>query len=363
MIDTVKLSMTDFEIDLHKLKKASDIEGCSFGIKQRTLTTEEAIQGRNELSDFLFYDRSGIPCFGEKAFYNSETCNVDIYNGLSVVQFSAPKVVTGNNYYTSSKAETQLALQQVESYLSENGIHCNLQDSNVIRLDLTQTAETDFPFKTYMPVLQLLEGKRAKDKRAFQAQTMLFGNSSIQACCYDKIAEMKTHKLETAMYPENSFRAELRLLNKRKVQSSLHLESAKEVINHWAEVKDQRQSLLKDFLFKTAPEDFNGMLASSVEKMLQAYCSTDKRNWFNTMLKDFGLLTLLKAVETETIIKLYREELERKGMERRVVSASTSRLRRQIQKSLSGVMESLEVETIPYRQLYTELYNKVVNAA
>lgn len=360
MVDTMKVSLTDFEVDLHKLKEVS--EDC-FGVKQRTLTTQEAIQGKDEYTDLLFYDKNGIPCFGEKAFYNSETCNVDIYNGLATVQFSAPKVATGNNYYTANKAETQLALKQVESHLSEGGIHCNLKEGNLIRLDLTQTAETEFPFRTYMPVLHLLEGKRAKEKRAYQAQTMLWGNSMIQACCYDKIAEMQTHKLETSMFPENSFRAELRLLKKKKVQSSLHLESAGELVKYWSEVREQRQSLLKDLLFKTAPEDFHGMLASSAEKMLQAYCSTEKRNWFNTMLKDYGLLTLIRAVDTETIVLLYREEQEKKGYNSRVVSMSCSRLRRQIQKSLSGVMESLEVEKIPYSQLYTELYNKVIKVA
>ncbi len=361
MVDTMKLSFTDFEIDLLAMEKASEHEDIYFGIKQRTLTPAEAIHGTVE--DLLFYDRNKIPCFGEKAFYNSPVCNVDIYGGLATVQFSAPKVATGNNYYSAGKAETKLSLQQVEKHLSESGIHTDLQGANLIRLDMTKTAETEFPFKTYMPVLGLLEGKRAKEKRAYQAQTMLWGNSSIQACCYDKIAEMQTHQLDTSMFPNNSFRAELRLLNKRKVQSTLRIQTAEDLLLHYAEVKEQRQQLLKDFLFKTSPEDFHGMLTSSVEKMVRAYISTEKSWWFQNLLKDFGLLTLLRNVEVETLLQLYREEKEKAGMDRRAVSASTSRLRRQIQKSLGGVMESLEVEKIPYRQLYEELYNKVVMVA
>lgn len=361
MIDTIRLSVTGYDVDINRLNDTQG-KGGYFGIKQRPLTPQEIMHGRRPQDDYLFTDTSGTQCHGQNAYYNSNTCNLDINKDKGMlVQFCVPKVTTGGNYYTADKQETRQAFDTVQTHLSDHGIRCNIQEGKVSRLDLTKTVETDHSFSTYLPVLQLLDGKRAKDKRSYQAETMLFGNRSIQVCCYNKIAELHSQGLDTSPYPANSFRAELRLLKGRKVHDSLGIATGNDLINHWDNLEDQRQTLLKDFLFRVSPGDFDKKgTVGSVEDMIKAYSESLGKSWISDMTRNYWISSVLQIVDSDTLISIMRVAYERRGMDKRTISASISKLRRQIRQASPGVMQTLESNRIPYSQLYTELYHKIV---
>jgi hypothetical protein len=362
MIDTIKISTVDFEIDLEKLRKSEAKEGYSFGAKPSIQTAQE-VQAGTKNQSLIFIDKYGTPCYGKSAHFNAPKYKVDIYNGRIVIQFSSPKIATGSNYYTSTKAEYEHSLKKVEQDLKEQGILTSLPSSNLSRLDLTTTEQMDHNFSTYMPVLNMLNGTRAKNKRQYHAQTMQWDNSQYQVCCYDKLAEIQSYEpgANISQYPQNSFRTELRLLNSKKIQTTLGISTAQEVYRNYDEIKGYRSQLLHDYVFKTEPKDFNDMLTGSIENMVKAYASTGKRNWFDYLTKDYGLFNLMKYTDTQELVNIYKAELEKKGMHTtESIRVQCIRMKKRIENKASTLMESLTVQNIPYRDLYLEIYKKFV---
>jgi len=362
MIDTIRISNVDFELDLAKLEKAEAKEGYSFGAKPSILTASEVLEGSKNLS-LIFIDKHGTPCYGKTAHFNAPKYKVDIYNGRIVIQFSSPKIATGSNYYTSTKAEYEQSLHKVEKDLKEHGILTSLPSSNLSRLDLTTTENMDHKFSTYMPVLSMLSGTRAKNKRQYQAQTMQWDNSQYQVCCYDKIAEILSYEpaANIRQYPQNSFRTELRLMNSKKIKTTLGISTAQEVYKNYDEIKGYRSQLLHEYVFKMQPEDFDDMLTGSIENMVKAYASTGKRNWFSYLKNDYGLYQLMKYTEIEDLVSIYKTELVKRGTHTaESIRVQGIRMRKSIEKQAATLMEGLTVKNIPYRELYLEIYKKFV---
>ena len=363
MIDTLRLSFTDFEINMNKMnQKTTENTESKFGVNLKQSSAKDVITGNTE-QELLFIDTDHVPCYGKKAWINTKDFNVDLYNGLCVVQFSAPKVLTGSNYYTSSREETRQSIQKVERDLHDMGVHTSLESANVIRTDLTNTIQTDYPISTYMPVLSMLNGKRARDKRQYAAQTMLWGNTQIQVCCYDKIAEILSYEpaANIRQYPQNSFRTELRLMNSKKIKTTLGISTAKEVYKNYDEIKGYRSQLLHEYVFKMQPEDFDDMLTGSIENMVKAYASTGKRNWFSYLKNDYGLYQLMKYTEIEDLVSIYKTELVKRGTHTaESIRVQGIRMRKSIEKQAATLMEGLTVKNIPYRELYLEIYKKFV---
>ncbi len=364
MVDTVSLSFTDFEINLKKICEAEGKNRISAGLKKASQSTDSMIQGIDN-QPLLFVDKEGIPCNGSGYYINAiqENFNIDIYPGRATARFSVPKVLTGKNYYTASGLETLQALKTVENKLSEIGMKTSLQTADITRIDLTKTVETDYSFKNYIPILAMLEGKRATDKRQYQAETLQWGNTQLQVCCYDKIKEMLFHKENISSYPANSFRAELRLLNKRKVQASLGINKGAEIAFKYNELKERRLSILKDFVFKVQPQDFTDIIINNAEKLIFAYALSDNRNWLQCLFKTYGQTTLIKEIGTENFIEIYRNALRVKGYNTDSIKSMVSRARKQVENRLPDIWESLEIDKIPYSQLYNEIYQKVLKAA
>lgn len=362
MIDTIKISTVDFEIDLEKLGTAEAKEGYNFKVEPCSQTAQEVIAGTRNLK-LIFIDKHGTPCYGKYAYFNAPKYKVDIYQGRIVIQFSSPKIATGSNYYTSTKAEYEHSLQWVEQDLKEQGILTSLPSSNLSRLDLTTTEQMDHNFSTYMPVLNMLNGTRANDKTQYHEETMLWGNNQYKVCCYDKIAEIQSKYPGTniSQYPQNSFRTELQLRNSKKIQTTLGISTAQEVYKNYDEIRGYRSQLLHDYVFKTEPKDFNDMLTGSIENMVKAYASTGKRNWFSSLKNDYGLYQIMRFTEIEELVNIYRTELIKRGTHTaESIRVQTIRMKKSIENQAATLMESLTVQNIPYRDLYLEIYKKFV---
>ena len=55
------------------------------------------------------------------------------------------------------------------------------------------------------------------------------------------------------------------------------------------------------------------MCELSVKNIMKAYASTDKRNWFDSFIKDFGSYDLMRNGMIDNVVCLYKEELIRRG--------------------------------------------------
>jgi len=366
MIDTLRLSFTDFEINMNKMnQKTTENTESKFGVNLKQSSAKDVITGNTE-QELLFIDTDHVPCYGKKAWINTKDFNVDLYNGLCVVQFSAPKVLTGSNYYTSSREETRQSIQKVERDLHDMGVHTSLESANVIRTDLTNTIQTDYPISTYMPVLSMLNGKRARDKRQYAAQTMLWGNTQIQVCCYDKIAEILSYnpRANIKQYPQNSFRTELRLLSKKKVQSSLEIKTGAEIYKHWDNIKEAKVKILKDFLFKSEPDEYRDSLLRDIGTKFNHFAETGERNWLNKFLYSFAIAGLMNQVTTQELAEMYRNILITKDRKDTTIYASVSRFKVKFEADLFAnlALFSEEDETYTYADLYQEIYTKVLSA-
>jgi len=366
MIDTLKLSFTDYEVKMYDLNKAIlENISSSFGVKLQSSCVMDVIEGNTE-QKLLFIDTDGVPCYGKQAYLNTKDFNVDLYNGLCVVQFSAPKVLTGKNYYTSSREETRQSIQKVQRDLSKYGIKTNLENANVIRVDLTNTIQTKYTMSTYMPVLSMLNGKRAKDKRQYNAQTMLWGNTQIQVCCYDKIAEILSYDpgANIEQYPQNSFRAELRLLSKKKVQSSLEIKTGAEIYKHWDNIKESRENILRDFIFKTEPDSFRDYIFQDVSRTFTYYAMSGSRYWLREFFYTSGLVGVLKEISVEEMAEIYRNILIEKGSTDGYIYKAVSTFKKKVENDLVAHLSNFgsPENKYTYAELYEEIYTKVLSA-
>ncbi len=266
MLDTLKLSLTDYEIG----------ESANLDVQPSTFNAATGeIQGRYPL-----WRRGSGFVEGARAFHNSDDFNVTVqpFNSLEPqsigchVQFSVPKVATGSNYLPADFGATVSALKTIESELKSIGINTNIQTAAISRLDACRTIHPSEPYEAYHPVLQLLRGTRMA-KRDY-GTTFLWHNTVQQVCVYDKREEMKRHKRNVTHLPKNSVRFEHRMLKARKVRDVLGFGSVADLLVGFEQVQVGYKSALEKQLFRHSPAEVELLTTRDIENELRAFaCS------------------------------------------------------------------------------------------
>jgi len=296
MIDTLKLMLGSYHVapgNNLTVQPASYIEG----------------SGRI-LSEYpLWRKPSGAVVKGSKAFYNSEHINLTIAplkeSGVQAfVKFSVPKIYYGDNYYSTGREGTQAVLGIVERELLEAGIETDIQEASLSRIDTCATAIMEEAFPSYAPIFSLLNGSR--QQRRDYGTTFLWENSQIQQCIYDKNREAENRGIAPGTYPAQSMRAEYRLLNKRKIESTLGFSSVGMLPNQWDLLKDRsRQAWSK--LFRFEPGEFEIMASRQLSLELSHFRDKYGRNYLDYYLKAVGALSLVSVAGIETLRSALQE--------------------------------------------------------
>lgn len=204
-VDTVKVILNDFRIE----------PGAKLDIQLgiRDFATGEIRQQE------LYSDGHSL-IEGSKAIQNTLNYQFTLQD-LAVLQLSLPKVLHNTN--STAIVDGQQASQAfmaVEKELASNGIHTNIKEASLSRLDIFRQQRTRFAFTDYSPVFTMLTGTR-QNKRDY-GTTYLFYNTRREVAFYDKEVEeaMRARKELSLISPSNLVRAEARLLRKQTINNA-----------------------------------------------------------------------------------------------------------------------------------------------
>lgn len=289
MIDTLKLSLTDYSVapgaDL-------DVQPSAFN----------AATGEARSNHPLWHDGSRYVT-GSKAFHNGEDFNVTI-KPLSpsepqsigcFVQFSVPKVVDGSNYHPVDYKGTTEALRAVQKYLRDVGIKTNIKTASLSRVDVFRTVEADEPYQSYQPVLSMLQGQRMS-KRDY-GTTFLWANTQQEICVYDKLVEMQQRKARVDGLPENSIRFEHRMLKGKKVRDTLGMRSAGDLLAGYDHVQSVYRNVMHKQIFKRSVQEIEVVTANQIVHEMELFKGRGDRYWYQNWLQAKGMISVMSNVD------------------------------------------------------------------
>ena len=346
-LDTVHLQLTDYSI-----------------AEDNTLTVQPApfIASTGEkVSEFpLFADTSGRQYRGSRAYLNVPDrfqltlapftkCEAGV---SCFVQFSVPRVHYGNNYYSVGEEGSQAVFSTIEKELWQAGVHTEISEASICRLDTFKNIEPEEPFASYAPVLSLLKMRRGVD-RAYP-EGFLLKNTQQQFCVYDKIAEMQKRKVEVSHFPAQTMRFEHRCMNKDKVRAVFGFTSVHDLFSGgYDTVKKQQVAQWKKNLFSNTVEEVLQIGAGVLEEELKYFKQRFERNWFDWFLKSYGVRYLAQVAGVEVVkMALQNIDAEKTMIWRAEKTLEQAKKEMDFIKQVEGTNKTLGV-------LYMELQEKV----
>jgi hypothetical protein len=290
MLDTLKLSLTDFEI---MGDACLDVQAGTFNAATGELS-----------SHYPLWCAGGRTVTGSKAFYNADEFNVTVKpvrddEPMAIscqVQFSVPKVATGSNYEPADFEATKSALKAINSELKGIGIKTNLKTATLSRLDSCKTVNTIEGYQAYEPVLRAMRGKRVR-KRDY-SNSFLWHNTVQEICVYDKIEEMRVKNRNVAGLPVNSVRFEHRLLKARKIRDSIGLSSVSDLLSGFEQVREGYAKAMRQQLFYHSPEEVQALTVQGVAEQLEHFKATGSRYYVRDYLVAQGVARMAESMDT-----------------------------------------------------------------
>jgi len=384
MIDTLKLNITDCQIDS---------------------TTQLVIEPSPYLHDSqmrfisydLFVDSEGECVQGKKAYLNTDKFNVTIkpkyslhhdsiskktitgkyVDGLKIneirkveipsedfnagifVQTSLPRYLNTNNFSALSMKDEKRVLKQLEKDLWNEGIKTNIWNAYLSRIDMFANLNTDENFTNYTGVFDLLDLSRMK-KFEYAGTTFLYRNGEQQICIYDKLIEMQNKSKDfkiTKSLPPNVMRIENRLLKKRKIFSVSGINQLHKLYNNYDFIKDYYKKEVGENVFNHEPEDVRIVFCYEWKKILNYFKEYRGREFFNYMFQAIGLNSVLEKDSIENLF-IAIDELEINKMRKSRLRKKTSDLMKDIK---YGIIPNINTKTNLqlYRELKTKFYKAV----
>jgi hypothetical protein len=291
MLDTLKLSLTDFDIGADA---CLDVMQGSFN----------ASTGEHK-GHFPLWHNGRNYVVGTKAVHNSDDYNVTVQpvrddEPMSIgcyVQFSVPKLANGSNYQSGDFTVTKNALKTIDSELKRIGIKTNLKTATLSRLDSCKTVVTSEPYAAYQPVLLSVVGRHLTIKRREYGSTFLLHNTQQQFCVYDKIAQMKAKNYSTKDLPDNSIRFEHRMLKGRKIRDAIGLCNVKDLLSGFEQVEAGYKKAMRAKLFDYSASELEAVTTRSLAEQLQHFQDSGSRYWFRDFATALGMVQLTGSME------------------------------------------------------------------
>ena len=342
MIDTLKVMLNDYRI-------SSDSE-----IRVQPASYE---LGTGTKVEYPLFETPEQRFYGAKAYLNEDNWNLTLKplaGGRAVgafLQLSIPKNYYGNNFYSVGEKGTEAVLSKVEGELKERGVHTNLQEADISRVDTFKNIEPEEPFSSYYSLLSLLKARRAIQRG--YGTTFLLSNTQQEFCVYDKLAEMRERQLETGNLPP-TMRFEHRLLNKQKVQNVYGLSKVEDIFRGGYQVIREKQvESWKNSLFNFTAEEVVLLGSRQLEQEMKKFKEKFPTGWFSRFLKAYGAYYLASHAGKEVIIEaLQNFEVDRMKVWRAVQVCEEAERELMVLKQEEGSKKTLGA-------LYEELRRKV----
>ncbi len=235
---------------------------------------------------------------GRKAYHNADDWNFTLQaHGplgdhviIPQISFSVPKLANGSNYEPADLKVTETALINAERELRRIGVHTNILDATLSRLDACKNVLTTEAFAAYAPVLARLQGTRM-NKRDY-GTTFLWENTQQEVCVYDKHEEMKRRKKNLARVPQNIVRFEHRLLKARKVRDVLGFGTVADLLIGFDEVKRGYVTGMEKQLFKYSPAEVEVVTMEDYACALKVFQRAGKRYFVDAYILAVGWLQI-----------------------------------------------------------------------
>jgi hypothetical protein len=347
MFDTWKIRLYDFEVsERPKLTLANPTTFLGDGVSAST---------------YPLFNVNGEVVRGCGAYHNGDDFNVTIkkiaknnaeydaeYDFGRVecfVQFSAPKVVNGDNFNLSDAPTTVKACQGIEDRLKDIGIKTNVRDAFISRLDVAKNIQVSEPTQSYFPVLGMLQGKRMS-KRDY-GTTYTWGNKSHEICAYDKLAEMAKRKVSTANISP-TIRLEWRLLKAAKFRAATSMRTVNDVLNDYGHIEQCYRASMAKQLFSADVPTFERLRASDIEREMKLFQERGNKSWWRDWVMASSLKGVLPDFDTilSSAVKLSTNRMQ------------TSRIRKDFQAARMDAMALVESEN-PDKQNLSQLYGEL----
>jgi len=347
-LDTVHLQLADFTIT---------------GENELTVQPAPYLASTGEsIYDWqLFTDTSGKEHTGAKAYLNkTDRFQLTLLpyqkakTGVNCfVQFSVPKVHNGNNFYSVGEEGSQAVFTSIEKELWQAGIHTELNNAELCRVDTFKNIEPEEEFPAYAPLFGLLKMRRGVDR--VYPESFLLKNTQQQFCVYDKIAEMKHRKVEVSHFPAQAMRFEHRCMSKGKVQAVFGFSKAGEMFKsgRYETVKKQQVQQWKNSLFSHSVEEVLSIGAGVLQGEMELFKQRYERNWFDRFLKSYGAYHLAQFAGAE-VVRIALQNIE----EEKTKVWRAEKLLLQAQREIE-LLKNTEGTSKTLGTLYLELKEKV----
>jgi hypothetical protein len=163
--------------------------------------------------------------YGEGAYINNEHFNVSI-NRHGMQFICNPSKILHPYELLSDAGELSRIMCNLETELSNLGVHASLASMNVARIDIAKQAYMPRLVSNYAAAFEHMKLKGSRSAKVMHnLETFGMFNNSVQACFYDKLKEQNPKGM-----PSNLMRAEMRLMKRPAVKNYAGLQRLHEVI-------------------------------------------------------------------------------------------------------------------------------------
>jgi hypothetical protein len=296
MLDTIKFFTDDFRVQ-------SDAE---MQIQPSVIDFRTGEQNNKK----LFISDGGKWVKGEKAYLNDERFNITIKpmsNSDAVylwVQLSAPKFLTGDNFYPLGDVDARGLPVALEKELRTRGIGLSAAGLKLSRLDTFKNVYADEPFNDYVSIFKMLNAKR--QLRRDYGSTFLWENTQREICVYDKLTEIQNRGFSVEGLPKNTIRFEYRLLNSKVIKNALGLKTAGALFENLDAVREVYRDALKYHLFGLDVSEFEKLVGSQWYALVRYYFTNEGRFWRSRLRQNVGDYYISGSIG----VKKFREIVE-----------------------------------------------------
>lgn len=225
--------------------------------------------GEGIYDNFLYKTDTGKYISGQFAEYNSSKNNPKLpyivrvnFKGMAITYNPAMIQTNGvHNFYSVTELELRIINQKIESDLKSKGIHFNINNSILARIDLAKDITANHTFENYNSFFRSLNAKRDKKKTEYN-NGFLWGNKNIEFCAYDKImALIEKLKIAPSLLGleniNNIIRGELRLLKSESIRRNLKVNMLGDIVRAgiYENLAIKYKAIVKDLIFSAKKEN------------------------------------------------------------------------------------------------------------
>lgn len=244
-------------------------------------------------------------------------------NGNLCITFNPSKIAYGGYELLQSPDILGDVFSHISQMLTEAGIHTNLENAKVQRVDLTKQAEMPRMARDYMPIYDQLQVRygRAIVRTKVNSDYYRLQNKQWQLCAYDKqmaylsmaetpAIEKKLSRME--IQPSNLLRNEIRFMNRISCK-----EHAFDRVGQMLTSFDQWEYIYSNFFQRKMLNKVGEGIqleipfTTDLQIIIATEIKQSKRGLFNRVLAHYGLPTLLNHMSVESLLSLFAEHYNR----------------------------------------------------